>query len=80
MKKGPSIRLRLARSVPDTRHIADVLAALGIKLQLGSSAHDSMERVFLNILAASTKFEADLIRMRTCGGAPSHAPRPRCKL
>lgn len=31
---------RLARSIPDARAIADVLATLGIRLQLGSSLRD----------------------------------------
>ena len=35
---------RLARSVPDARHIADQLQAKGVKLALGRSIHDPMIR------------------------------------
>lgn len=45
---------RLARSVPDARAIADQLLSRGVKLQLGSSIHDShdpMGRMFFNIPA-----------------------------
>lgn len=45
---------RLARSIPDARAIADVLAARGVKLLLGASLydpHDPMGRMFFNILA-----------------------------
>ena len=59
---------RLARSVPDARAIADELKAKGVKLQLGSSVHDPMCKMFFNILATFTEFESDLIRMRTKEG------------
>ena len=59
---------RLARSVPDARHIADQLQAKGVKLALGRNIHDPsdpMGKMFFNILATFAEFEADLIRMRT---------------
>ena len=62
---------RLARSVPDARAIADLLAAKGVRLALGSSVHDPtdpMGRMFFNILATFAEFEADLIRARTREG------------
>ena len=62
---------RLARSVPDARHIADGLAARGVTLALGKSRYnpaDPMGRMFFNILATFAEFEADLIRLRTREG------------
>jgi len=62
---------RLARSVPDARHIADQLEAKGVKLALGRSIYDPtdpMGKVFFNVLATFAEFEADLIRMRTREG------------
>ena len=62
---------RLARSVPDARHIADQLVARGVKLALGRSLYDPtdpMGKMFFNILAAFAEFEADLIRLRTREG------------
>ena len=62
---------RLARSVPDARHIADQLQAKGVKLALGHNIHDPsdpMGKMFFNILATFAEFEADLIRMRTREG------------
>ena len=62
---------RLARSVPDARHLADELERRGVKLALGASVHDPtdpMGRMFFNILATFAEFEADLIRMRTREG------------
>ena len=62
---------RLARSVPDARHLADELEARGVKLALGASVHDPadpMGRMFFDILATFAEFEADLIRMRTREG------------
>ena len=62
---------RLARSVPDARHIADQLQAKGVKLALGRNIHDPndpMGKMFFNILATFAEFEADLIRMRTHEG------------
>ena len=62
---------RLARSVPDTRSIADELAKRGVRLALGASVydpHDPMGKMFFNILATFAEFEADLIRMRTKEG------------
>ena len=62
---------RLARSVPDARHIAGQLEAKGVKLALGRSIYDPtdpMGKMFFNILATFAEFEADLIRMRTREG------------
>ena len=62
---------RLARSVPDARHIADQLQAKGVRLALGRNIHDPsdpMGKMFFNILATFAEFEADLIRMRTREG------------
>ncbi len=62
---------RLARSVPDARHIADTLLERGVKLALGSSIYDPgdpMGKMFFNILATFAEFESDLIRMRTREG------------
>ncbi len=62
---------RLARSVPDARHIADKLEEKGVKLALGQSVYDPtdpMGKMFFNILATFAEFEVDLIRMRTREG------------
>ena len=62
---------RLARSVPDARHIADQLEAKGVKLALGRNVYDPtdpMGKMFFNILATFAEFEADLIRLRTREG------------
>ena len=62
---------RLARSVPDARHIADALVARGVTLALGTSRYapaDPMGKMFFNILATFAEFEADLIRLRTREG------------
>ena len=62
---------RLARSVPDARHIADQLQEKGVKLALGRTIHDPghpMGEMFFNILVTFAEFEADLIRMRTRAG------------
>jgi len=62
---------RLARSVPDARHIADALAERGVALALGNSRYnptDPMGKMFFNILATFAEFESDLIRLRTREG------------
>jgi DNA invertase Pin-like site-specific DNA recombinase len=62
---------RLARSVPDARHIADALVARGVTLARGTSRYapaDPMGKMFFNILATFAEFEADLIRLRTREG------------
>lgn len=62
---------RLARSVPDARHIADTLMSRGVKLALGTSVYDPVDpmgKMFFNILATFAEFESDLIRMRTREG------------
>ena len=62
---------RLARSVPDARHIADQLQEKGVKLALGRNIHDPndpMGKMFFNILATFAEFQADLIRTRTREG------------
>jgi DNA invertase Pin-like site-specific DNA recombinase len=62
---------RLARSVPDARHIGDSLVARGIKLSLGGTIYDPADplgKMFFNILATFAEFEVDLLRMRTREG------------
>jgi len=62
---------RLARSVPDARHIGDSLAARSVKLSLGGTIYDPsdpMGKMFFNILATFAEFEVDLLRMRTREG------------
>jgi DNA invertase Pin-like site-specific DNA recombinase len=59
---------RLARSLPDTRAIADELTAHEVKLALGTSVHDPTDpagRLLFNVLAMVAEFEAGLIRART---------------
>src|SRR3954451_25256615 len=58
---------RLARSVPDSRTIADALVARAVKLALGSSVYDPadpMETMFVNILPTFAEFDAHRIRLR----------------
>ena len=62
---------RLARSVPDARHIGDSLVARGVKLSLGGTLYDPadpMGKLFFNILATFAEFEADLLKLRTREG------------
>jgi DNA invertase Pin-like site-specific DNA recombinase len=62
---------RLARSVPDARHIGDSLVARGIKLSLGGTIYDPADplgKMFFNILATFAEFEVDLLRLRTREG------------
>jgi DNA invertase Pin-like site-specific DNA recombinase len=62
---------RLARSVPDARHIGDSLVARGIKLSLGGAIYDPADplgKMFFNILATFAKFEVDLLPLRTREG------------
>ena len=62
---------RLARSVPDARHIGDTLAQRGVTLSLGGHTYDPddpMGKMFFNILATFAEFEVDLIRLRTREG------------
>ena len=56
---------RLARSVPDARHIGDALADRGVRLSLGGTIYDPsdpMGKMFFNILATFAEFEVDLLR------------------
>ena len=62
---------RLARSVPDARHIGDSLVARGIRLSLGGAIYDPADplgKMFFNILATFAEFEVDLLRLRTREG------------
>jgi DNA invertase Pin-like site-specific DNA recombinase len=62
---------RLARSVPDARHIGDSLVTRGIKLSLGGAIYDPADplgKMFFNILATFAEFEVDLLRLRTREG------------
>ena len=73
---------RLARSVPDARAIGDSLAAQGVRLSLGGTVYDPndpMGKCFFSILATSSQFEVDLLRMRTREGWPSPARRASSK-
>ncbi len=75
MREGDTLVMskldRLARSVPDARHIASQLEDRGVKLALGQTVYDPtdpMGKLFFNILDTFAEFEADLIRMRTREG------------
>ena len=73
---------RLARSVPDARHIGDTLAARQIRLQLGTMIYDPsdpMGKMFFNILATFAEFEVDLLRMRTREGMAIAKAKGRLK-
>jgi DNA invertase Pin-like site-specific DNA recombinase len=62
---------RLARSVPDARHIGDSLVARGIRLSLDGTIYDPADplgKMFFNILATFAEFEVDLLRLRTREG------------
>jgi DNA invertase Pin-like site-specific DNA recombinase len=62
---------RLARSLPDTRAIADELTARQVRLSLGGSVYDpndAVGRLLFNVLAMVAEFESDLIRLRTREG------------
>ncbi len=62
---------RLARSLPDTRDIADELTSKGVALSLGSSVYDPTDpvgRLLFKMLSMVAESEADLIRMRTREG------------
>ena len=69
---------RLARSVPDARHIGDSLVARGIRLSLGGAIYDPADplgKMFFNILATFAELRS------TCSGcAPAKAwPSPAPK-
>ena len=62
---------RPARSLPDTRAIADELTARQVRLSLGGSVHDLNDAVgglMFNVLAMVAEFESDLIWLRTREG------------
>lgn len=62
---------RLARSLPDARDIADILARKQVALSLGGSIYDPTDpvgKLLFNVLALVAEFEADLIRARTREG------------
>jgi DNA invertase Pin-like site-specific DNA recombinase len=62
---------RLARSVPDALDILGQLSARGVRFALGGSVYDwndPFARMFLQILAVTAEFEANLIRQRTREG------------
>ena len=63
---------RLARSVPDARHIGDSLVARGIKLSLGGAIYDPADplgKMFFNILATFAEFS--VIWTRRAAGLPT---------
>ena len=73
---------RLARSVPDARHIGDVLAARDVRLQLGSMIYDPADplgRMFFDLLATFAEFEVDLLRTRTREGMAIAKAKGRLK-
>ena len=73
---------RLARSVPDARHIGDSLAVRRIRLQLGTMVYDPadpMGKMFFNLLATFAEFEVDLLRMRTREGMAIAKAKGRLK-
>ena len=58
---------RLARSVPDARHIGDSLVARGIKLSLGGTIYDPADplgKMFFNTLATFAEFSVIWTRRR----------------
>jgi DNA invertase Pin-like site-specific DNA recombinase len=62
---------RFARSVKDSRDIADELTMKGVALNLGGSRYDLTHPVgplLFNVLAIVAEFERDLISMRTKEG------------
>lgn len=68
---------RLARSLADTRDIADELTRRGAALSLGGSVYDptdSKGRMLFNLLGMVAEFEADLIRARTREGMADRGP------
>ena len=72
---------RLARSVPDARHIGDSLVARGIKLSLGGTLYDPTDplgKMFFNILATFAEFEVDLLRLRTREGMAVARAKGKC--
>ncbi len=73
---------RLARSVPDARHIAAQLTVRGVQLQIGSQVYDPndpMGKMFFNILATFAEFEVDLLRLRTREGMAIARSKGRLK-
>jgi len=63
--------VRLARSLPDARAIADELTVRQVRLNLGGSVYDPTDavgRLLFNVLAMVAEFESDLIRLRTREG------------
>ena len=73
---------RLARSVPDARHIGDTLAARQIRLQLGTMIYDPADpvgKMFFHILATFAELEVDLLRMRTREGMAIARAKGRLK-
>jgi DNA invertase Pin-like site-specific DNA recombinase len=74
--------IRLARSLPDARAIADELTARQVRLNLGGSVYDPTDpvgRLQFNVLAMVAEF--DLIRLRTREGmkVPKAKERTRGK-
>jgi DNA invertase Pin-like site-specific DNA recombinase len=62
---------RLARTLLDTRDIADELADKGVVPSLGGSTYDPTDpvgRLLFHVLGMAAEFEADLIRTRTREG------------
>ncbi len=67
---------RLARSLPDTRAIADELTARQVRLNLGGSVYDPTDavgRLLFNVLAMVAEFS--VIRLRTREGMKVAKPK-----
>lgn len=73
---------RLARSIPDSRAIADELLEKGVALNIGGAVYDPSDpigKLLFNVLAMVAEFEADLIRSRTKEGMAVAKARGRLK-
>ena len=73
---------RLARSIPDSRAIADELLEKGVALNIGGAVYDPTDpvgRLLFNVLGMVAEFEADLIRARTREGMAVAKARGKLK-
>ena len=71
---------RLARSVPDARHIGETPGRPRHRASLGGTIYDPADllgKMFFNILATFAEFEVDLLRLRTREGMPSPGAKGR---
>src|ERR1039457_381819 len=73
---------RFARSVPDSRSLADLIISRGARLQIGQAVYDPADpfgKMFFNILASFAAFEVDIIRLRTIEGIARARQRGKLK-